>query len=369
MHPDFLIIGGGVIGFMTALELSRRGATVSIVERGVTGQEASWAGGGILSPLLPWDYADAVTQLTAPAAARYATLTEELLATTGIDAEYHPGGMLVLPPYETSRARQWASRHAAPVAEVSARSQAARIGADTHALWLPAIAQLRNPRLLKALRRQLDANGVTLREKTEVLNLTIRRAHAASVRTSRGDIHAGGYIVTAGSWSQSLLDVQQKHTGFRPIRGQMLLLKAERPLFQPVIIQRGVYLIPRRDGHILVGSTLEDVGFDKSTTAEALTTLHARAADILPVLADMPVVRHWAGLRPGSPGNIPAISRLPGVDNVYLNSGHFRYGVTMAPASAQLVCDLVLGQLSPIDPTPYQWHSPAIEKNSANRLN
>lgn len=353
---------------MTALELSRRGATVSIVERGVTGQEASWAGGGILSPLPPWDYADAVTQLTAPAAARYAALAEELLATTGIDAEYHAGGMLVLPPYAAPRARQWGSRHAAPIAEISARSQAARLGADTQALWLPTIAQLRNPRLLKALRRQLDANGVTLREQTEVLGFTIRRARADNVRTSRGDLHAGGYIVTAGSWSQRLLGVQDRYTDFRPIRGQMLLLKAERPLFQPVILQRGVYLIPRRDGHILVGSTLEDVGFDKSITAEALTALHARAADILPALADMPVIRHWAGLRPGSPGNIPVISPLPGVDNLYINSGHFRYGVTMAPASAQLICDLMLGQPGPIDPTPYRRHSPTMEESTANRL-
>jgi len=116
-----------------------------------------------------------------------------------------------------------------------------------------------------------------------------------------------------------------------------------------------LYLIPRKDGHVLVGSTLEDVGFDKGTTAEAAHYLHAQAAEIFPLLAHEKPVLHWAGLRPGSPDNIPVIGRHPVIENLYVNSGHFRYGVTMAPGSARLLCNMLMDKPQPIDIAPYQW--------------
>jgi len=121
------------------------------------------------------------------------------------------------------------------------------------------------------------------------------------------------------------------------------------------LLQGDLYFIPRRDGHLLVGSTLEDVGFDKSTTEEARAMLLQRAAVLLPALRDMPVVKHWAGLRPGSPGNIPTIGRHPDFSNLYLNSGHFRYGVTMAPASVEVLLNEIDGTAQPFDVSAYRW--------------
>ena len=141
------------------------------------------------------------------------------------------------------------------------------------------------------------------------------------------------------AWPNCLL-----RPNIRPIRGQMLLFKLQPGALDTILYRKGLYLIPRRDGHVLVGSTLEDVGFDKSTDAATRQRLHAAAAELLPALADVQPVQHWAGLRPGSPDNIPIIDRHPDFDNVFVNAGHYRYGVTLAPASAELLVALMEGK-------------------------
>ena len=128
---------------------------------------------------------------------------------------------------------------------------------------------------------------------------------------------------------------------------------------------RDRYLIPRRDGHVLVGSTLEDAGFDKSTDAATRQRLHLEAAEQLPALGTIQPVQHWAGLRPGSPGNIPVVDRHPDFDNVFVNTGHYRYGVTLAPASAELLADVMEGQRPALDPAPYRWQA-ALERRWAD---
>jgi glycine oxidase len=141
----------------------------------------------------------------------------------------------------------------------------------------------------------------------------------------------------------------------------MLLFKLQPGALDTILFSNGLYLIPRRDGHLLVGSTLEDSGFDKSTDAGTRQHLHAEAVRLLPALAEMQPIQHWAGLRPGAPDNIPVIDRHPNFDNVFVNAGHFRYGVTMAPASAELLVDLMEGRTPALDPAPYRWQA-ALER-------
>lgn len=357
MRPDYLIIGAGVIGCATALELARAGATVTIVERGEAGAESSWAGGGILSPLLPWDYREPVTRLTRWGCELYPAWVAELRARTGIDPEYLASGMLVLPPFDADRAAAWSAAHGMPLRQVPARSILPQLAPETDALWLPDVAQVRNPRLLGALRRVLELAGVTLIERSEVTGLNVCGGRVAGLKTGNGELSAGAYIVTAGAWSSALLGELALRCEVRPVRGQMLLFKAAPDLLPHIVLQNGVYLIPRRDGHILVGSTLEDAGFDKSTTPDAREKLRAAAVGILPQLRGLEIVRHWSGLRPGSPDNIPTIGRHPHVENLYVNSGHFRYGVTMAPASARLLGNMLLNRPQTVDTEPYRWHA------------
>jgi glycine oxidase len=340
---DILIIGAGAVGCLTAMELTRRGARVTLVERGELGREASWAGGGILFPLLPWRYGEAVNRLALAGAASYPMLAEELHSATGIDPEYIVSGMRALPDFGGDAALQWCAGHG-----VMAEMQAG-------ALWLPQVAQVRNPCLMLALRLWLENNGVQLREHTVVNGLEVTGNRVASVQTGVGALHADHIVVTAGAWSRPLLGEHALALDLKPIRGQMLLYRPPPGVLQQIYFQDDFYLIPRRDGHILAGSTLEDVGFDKSTTVEAAGELHRKAEALLPALRDRQPIRHWSGLRPGSSDNIPVIGRHPALKNLWLNTGHFRYGVTMAPASSRLIASLLAGETPFMDGSPYTF--------------
>ena len=173
--------------------------------------------------------------------------------------------------------------------------------------------------------------------------------------TDRGEYSSADYVVAAGAWSCEILDKNALKINIYPIRGQMLLFKVETGLLDIVLLQNGFYLIPRKDGYMLAGSTTEDAGFDKSITTEARNELLEKAHNFLPELTEKTLVGHWTGLRPGSPENIPIISRHPAFDNLYLSSGHHRYGVTMAPGSAQLLSNMILGSSQPFDVTSYKW--------------
>ena len=348
-------MGSGVIGCSTALELASAGASVSLLERGPAGQESSWAGGGILYPLLPWDYSEAINHLVQRSIALFPTWASELQAASGIDPEYRKCGMLVLPPFSIAQAQAWCDTHATRLEMAGAQKIIPELAADEDALWLPDVAQARNPRLLKALRRRLELLGVQISEHTEVTGWRNDGVRITGVETNRGELRAERYIVTSGAWSRQILGEHALDLDIRPIRGQMLLFKTAPGTLRTIILKNGIYLIPRLDGHILAGSTLEDVGFDKTTTEEAKAMLYAQATGILPLLKQAPLVQHWAGLRPGSPDNIPTIDRHPQLENLYISSGHFRYGVTMAPASAEIMTNLILGRPQAMDIAPYRW--------------
>lgn len=341
MNADFIIAGAGVAGLATAQSLLLQGARVTLIERGAAGRESSWAGGGILAPLCPWDYPDEVTRLTSLGAKMFPQWSEDLRAATDIDPEYDVSGMLVLPPFELSLAQQWCREHQFSLVK------------NDDALLLTQVAQVRNPRLVQALRKHVEILGGRILEQSEVSQVVTEGDRVRGLLTSQGRLSADRYIVCAGAWSKQVLGEHALQLDIKPVRGQMLLYKFAAPPLQHIILQDGLYLIPRRDGHLLVGSTLEDAGFDKSTTAEARATLQQRAQLILPALKDMPVVQHWSGLRPGSPGNIPVIGQHPGLQNLYLNTGHFRYGVTMAPASVEILLNELSGAKQPFDVSPY----------------
>ena len=353
MSADFLIVGGGLIGLATAERLLQHGASVAILERGEVGREASWAGGGILSPLCPWHYSDEVTRLTQHGARLFPAWTQALFAETGINPEYEVSGMLVLPPLDLQAAERWCAAHDMPLV-LGADAADYGVRDQGPALFLPNIAQVRNPRLLCALRQSVESLGGVVTERCTVIDIVAKRARVESLLTNNGSLSAGGYIVTAGAWSTGVLGRHALRLEIGPMRGQMLLFKFDAPPLLHIVLQDDLYLIPRRDGHLLVGSTLEDVGFDSSTTDDARDSLWRDATKILPSLRDKAPVKHWAGLRPGSLHNIPTIGQHPELSNLYLNSGHFRYGVTMAPASAEILINEITGARQPFDVDPYR---------------
>lgn len=354
--PDVAVIGAGVIGLMTARELLLSGARVSIFDAGDAGQESSWAGGGIVSPLYPWRYADAVTALANWAQAIYPSLCAELLDSTGVDSEWQPSGLLLLSLPDMTAAADWARRHHKPVFELPpdaiARWQAGQ-RAGQPALFFPGIAQVRNPRLVKALLADVQRLGATLHLHTPVDALLQEGERVIGVQSGAQRYRTGKVLICAGAWSARLCATLGVSVPIRPMRGQMLLFAPHAHPLRRIVLRDGRYLIPRRDGRILCGSTLEDVGFDKSVTHSAAAELQAFARDLLPSLADVRPERHWAGLRPGSPQGIPLIGAVPGHAGLFINAGHFRNGVVLAPASALLAADLLLGRPPVLDPAPY----------------
>ncbi len=333
-----VVIGGGVIGLFTAWRLQQAGFAVTVLERERAGASASWAGGGILSPLYPWRAAPEVWQLAAQSLASYPAICAQLAAETGIDPEWTPSGMAILDEGEHQAAAAWAIASGLPVQHELIRwgnSQQRR------GLWLPWVAQLRNPKLCQALAQKLRQLGVDLREHVGAISLQAQGARAQLVGLA---LVPDVIVVCAGAWSNTLLAPLQWPLPIRPVRGQMLMFRAAPSLLTQIVLDHSRYLIPRRDGRILAGSTVEATGFDDSTTPAAAEELRAFAIGLLPELAPLAIDKHWAGLRPGTPEGVPLIAQHPQLSNLYVNAGHHRNGLTLAPASAeQLVKKILAG--------------------------
>lgn len=302
-----------------------------------------------MSPLLPWDYPEPLSRLALRSMAAYADWIADIEARSGCQAEYWRCGMRVLDEARIDAALAWCKRH-----DLIAQATQTEHG---DSLWLPGIAQVRNPRLVAALREAVLRMGGTIHTHCAADTAHSRSGKLTAIATAQGQFEADRFVIATGAWSGIALPGMQGVPNVRPVRGQMLLFKLEPGVLDTILYRKGLYLIPRRDGHLLVGSTLEDAGFDKSTDAATLRRLHAEAAELLPALAEVRPIRHWAGLRPGSPGNIPVIDRHPDFDNVFVNTGHYRYGVTLAPASAELLVDLMEDRPPALDPAPYRWQA------------
>jgi glycine oxidase len=353
-----VVIGGGVLGLLSAYQLAVSGLTVLLVEQQAVGREASWAGGGIVSPLYPWRYSPAVTALAHWSQDFYPGLAQRLLADTGVDPEVHVTGLYWFDLEDQAEALAWAAREGRSLAEVDIAQVYQRLpmlaACFSRALQMPGVANVRNPRLVRALRQALlQLPNVTLHEHYAVSGFLRDGARICGVQTAQGELLADQVVLAAGAWSAQLLSTLDIALPVEPVKGQMILYKCAADFLPSMVLAKGRYAIPRRDGHVLVGSTLEFAGFDKTPTDTALASLKASAEALLPALAGAEVVGHWAGLRPGSPDGIPFIGPVPGHEGLWLNCGHYRNGLVLAPASCQLLVDLMLGREPIVDPAPY----------------
>lgn len=355
---EYLIVGGGLIGLFTARYLSQAGAQVSLVERGQVGQESSWAGGGILSPLYPWQYPVSVNKLADWSQQHYRQLANELQENTGMDVEWIQSGLLILDNEQTRDALDWAQQMDAKVLSVSGKEISeieSAVGERQQAgLWLPDVAQIRTPKLIQALRKDLGLRGVDLIQNTEVTGFKLKDRRITGVYTAKGEIDAANVVLACGAWSAILLKVLDENFPVEPVRGQMILLKTKADQLRRIVLHRGYYAIPRRDGRVLVGSTMEYVGFDKQITSTACDELVRAAREMLPALAEAPLEKQWAGLRPGSPEGVPYIGPYPQMEGLFVNTGHFRNGVVTAPASSKLLVDILLGNKSLFETDSYR---------------
>ncbi|MGR8929705.1 MAG: glycine oxidase ThiO [Gammaproteobacteria bacterium] len=357
LDSDIFIIGGGISGLLTARELCLAGHDITIIDKSDCGREASWAGGGILLPIYPWRQAGAISDLVASSLKRYPILSKELSETTGIDPEWRPCGMLICKNPDHGLAENWCRSYDIQF-EPAPTEKLDQLNTETdHPLWLPGIAQARNPRLLKSLKAYLIQKGVKIVEHSQITGIKIEQRCIARIDTNGSSFMPRHVVLCTGAWTAEWLKHWLPSTELRlpiePVRGQMLVFDADPDTLDCMVLDGDHYLIPRRDGKILAGSTVEHAGFEKATTEQAKDSLYRFATDLLPTLKKYAVCEHWAGLRPGSPDGVPYIGRHPELDNLTINAGHFRNGLVMGPASAALTADLILQRPLHLNPQPY----------------
>ncbi len=322
---DCLIIGGGVIGMMSARALAISGATVTLIEQRACGKESSWAGGGIISPLYPWMYSDVVNELSMASQAVYEELCATLFADTGIDTEYIRSGLLMMDEYDRYEAIDWMAVH--------------KVNAEKHpqGALFTAVAQVRNPRLLKALKSDILKRGVEIVEFSKVEELIVEKDKVLGVKTEHKNYYGDNSIICGGAWSSALLDIKNE---VYPVKGQMIVIKSKPGVLEHIVLDKGRYLIPRKDGRILIGSTTENVGFDRSLNKQVGVELLEFASSRFTALQGASIEHHWSGFRPASKSGV-MIKKYEKLEGLYLNTGHLRNGLNMAPESAERLLALI----------------------------
>jgi glycine oxidase len=360
-NPDVLVVGGGIVGAAIAWRLAKDGRSVTLLEKGEIGREASWAAGGMLTPVHLADYPPALAEACGASLALYEPLCREVAAASGVDPEYRVTGLLLLVTDDAGEeaAREleaWKRQRNQPVERLT-RDEAIEVEPRLtprlkRALRLPDIAQVRNNRMAVALAEAARRKGAEIRPNTPVTGFLRVPGRVTGVKTPRGDVYAGTTILAAGAWSADLLRPLGLDLKVKPIKGQILLAGGPPDFCRHMILDGESYLIPRADGRILIGSTLEDVGFDKSVILDAIGDLAARGARLMPELGKLPMVTSWAGLRPATPDRLPYLGKGP-VDGLIVATGHYRNGILLAPITAEVVADLLAGQTPSLDLTPF----------------
>ncbi len=367
-RQSVVVVGGGVVGLSIAYELTARGYFVQVVDRGQLERSASWAGAGILPPASPHLARHSLDQLRALSYRLHRQWADQLLDETGIDNEYTASGGLYIARSAGERVAlvgtrmQWEEEliqsESLSINELTQRFPTlSELAASTElqsAIYVPDEVQIRNPQHLAALRSACLRRDVQFTE-AEVSGVSTDHARAITqLETEKGPIRGDVFCFTAGSWTAQLCQTFGTRIELLPIRGQMLLFKLPQPPFKCIINEGTRYLVPRRDGHVLAGSTEEEVGFDFSTTEEARRDLFSLAHSCCRQLNEQSLIRQWSGLRPAAFDGMPYIGPLPGLENGFVAAGHFRSGLFLSPGTAQLMSDLIQGVEPSIDPHPFR---------------
>jgi glycine oxidase len=362
-RTDAIVIGGGVIGLAVARQLAMEGLRILLVERRVCGREASWAGAGILSPCNP-HRKDVVARWQQRSLNHFPAFCAALHEETGIDPEYDACGefellltndALSIGRSDVNAAAGRLTSEGRPVYELLTTQQVRALVPCVSERALAAVycrqsAQVRNPRLIQALVSSCRLQGVSLQEGCEVTGLLVRGGRIEGVETKQGPMHTRRIILAAGSWSSQVEPRLAEWMPVHPVRGQMILLKIPERPFSQVISRGRTYVVPRRDGHLLLGSTEEpEAGYAKRNTARALVWLMSTATELIPGLESASVVAVWSGLRPGTPDDLPFLGPVPGFEGLFAATGHFRAGLTLSPVTAEFVAATVLGRSYDLD--------------------
>lgn len=317
------IIGGGVIGCIQAVELKKLGYEVSIYEKNTIGSGSSLSGAGIMFPLLPHFYSNLIYELIHDSKKYYDVLNVTLSNLFDIDIEHIKSGMLVNID-QPDPLEEWLIKNQL---NYQKRSKC---------LLIDEVYQINPKKLIAGLARYINYLGIDVYENKPIKLNSKKQFVDDFGMPIKGDV----FILSTGAWTSQ---INSSLSGkIYPIRGQLIEFNNQKNLkLKSIIYKNGFYLLQRRDGSLIAGSTLEDVGFNEHLLNSDLIMLRKKAEDIMPELKDVEISQHWSGFRPGSKDNIPIIVRDNDIPNTFYNTGHFRYGLSMAPASVNKLINLI----------------------------
>ncbi|MFN3926375.1 MAG: glycine oxidase ThiO [Pseudanabaenaceae cyanobacterium] len=325
-----VIIGGGIVGLGIAWELGRRGVEVTVLERGEPCQGATWAAGGMLAPTAE-GLTGELLQLSLQSLQLYPKWIADLQRETGIDCGYWCCGMLQ--PSTDTNHPQYLDRAGIEVKQKG-------LGSSVQgALWLPEDGQVDNRQLGQALVWGIRSLGVQIKTGVQVHCLEFTGNKVSHLATSAGKIRGDIYVLATGAWTQDLLPLP-----VTPRKGQMIAVFDPDRALQRVIYGQGIYIIPRQDGRIVIGATVEDVGFQPGNTAGGIAYLLQGAINLYPGIATMPIIETWWGFRPYLPNEELRLGRSE-YENLYLALGHYRNGILLAPITGKILADQILADL------------------------
>lgn len=353
MQSDLTVVGGGAIGLICAWRMAQAGMRVTLLDRTQMGREGSWAAAGILAPygeahLHPSaataSNRDVMLQACLSSLQLYPALAAELLDASGIDIElsitgtpspdWREPGLLLIPPDDAG--------DAAPELD----GVQLRPWNGGHAWWLGTEGQVENRKLVEALRRAALNAGVVFREACLIRRISVENDRVSSLVTDSGEVlETDQVLLCAGAWSSKLAGLPFE-IPVRPVAGQMVVLRAERRV-PHLVYSQGCYLVPRRDGRLLVGATVEETGYTKRVTAGGVSSLLKGACDLMPNLAEAPLESHWAGLRPVSRDGLPILGRTP-LANLTVATGHGRNGILLTPWTGEVMRDFLTRGQDPL---------------------
>jgi glycine oxidase len=348
---DVVIVGGGVIGCATAYFLAKEGLKVRLLERGELAGEASGAAAGMLAALSDegGDRGPAFQKLCLDGLELYDSLLPVLDA-TGVDLRYSRAGILhfALTNHEAEPLRQrfdeqqklapenrWLEGNALREEEPQANPSAVA------GLLSPREHFLDPQRLTLAFAEAARREGASIETQVEVSGIDVTEDKASAVQTTAGRIDAKTVVLCGGPWTADMAAKLGAHIPVRPMRGQMISLRGPKPPLRHVIWGERAYLVPREDGQTYVGATMEEVGFLRENTPEGVEGLRGAAAELVPALDGAELVRNWSGLRPATPDGLPIIGRVPGYENVWVATGHFRNGILLSAITGQLMAQAI----------------------------
>ncbi|TCP55360.1 glycine oxidase [Tumebacillus sp. BK434] len=362
-ETDTLIVGGGVIGCAIAYELAKAGVDVILLEKETLGSQSTRAGAGMLGAQVEMTEPGPMYELGVKSRALFPKLREELLEISGIDMELHTPGIFRVAVDEQDRTallerQRWqtaSGQRAVWFEDEDLRSEMGDLVAPRFgALYLPDDHQVRNPQLLLAMAASAKRLGVRMFEHTPMIGFLQENGAVTGVKTVDGVIRAERVIVAAGAWSGLLARQLGLELPVFPVKGQSFLLDSYAPPTPFTIYTHGCYILPKKNGQVYVGATEEQqAGFDRRPNLRSLASLSSQAVGLLPSLGDLPFSTPLAGLRPGSLDGLPYLGHVPGIEGLYIASGHFRNGVLLSAITGHVMAELLTGKPTSVDLEPF----------------